>query len=83
MRAFLAISDDKGIATFYARSHNRIQLNIAQHLECHLAQILQHDFDVWKLKIFRQLANAVIKSFVAVFEVQLDIPPVFPRVPAN
>jgi len=40
---------------------------------------LQHDFDVWKLKIFRQLTNAVIKTFVAVFEVQLHIPPVFPQ----
>jgi len=56
-----------------------IHLNITQHFGFHLTQILQHDFDVWKLKIFRQLADAVIKGLIPMFEVQLHIPPVFPQ----
>ncbi|MEG4960338.1 MULTISPECIES: hypothetical protein [unclassified Microcoleus] len=57
----------------------RIQLNITQHFGFHLIQILQHDFDVWKLKIFRQLANPVVKGLISVLEVQLHIPPSFPQ----
>ncbi|MEG5235384.1 hypothetical protein [Microcoleus sp. AT9b-C3] len=32
-----------------------------------------------RTEILCQRANAVIKSFVAMFEVQLHIPPVFPQ----
>jgi hypothetical protein len=74
-----AIGDDKGTATFYARSHNRIQLNITQHFGLHLTQILQYSLDERKRKILCQLANPVIKGLIPMFEVQFDIPPVFPQ----
>ncbi len=45
----------------------------------HPVQIVQNDLDIGKLKILRQLTDAVIKSFVAVFEVQLHIPPALPQ----
>ena len=32
-----------------------------------------------RTKILRQLANAVVKGLISVFEVQLNIPPMFPQ----
>jgi hypothetical protein len=58
---------------------DRIHLNSRQHLGFHPVQIIQNTLAIGKYKILCQLANAVIKSFVSVFEVQLYIPPVFPQ----
>jgi len=56
-----------------------IHLNITQHFGFHLTQILQHSLDFRKYKILCQLADAVVKGLISVFEVQLNIPPVFPQ----
>jgi hypothetical protein len=64
VRAFLAIGDDKGIATFYARSHNRIQFKITQHFGFHFVQIPQNGLDIDLCEILRQFPNAVIEGLV-------------------
>ena len=53
---------------------DRIQLNIIQHFRFHPVQILQQGLAIEKHEILCQRANAVIKSFVAMLEVQLHIP---------
>ncbi len=60
-----------GFGSHHLLSRSPIASNstLRSHFGFHLAQILQHKRDVGKRKIFRQYANAVIKNFVAIFEV--------------